>query len=116
MMPLPNCHLCAEPLDGAIARVTFEGFETLALNGVTFTVHARCLRFEPTSRVTIEPLPPRISDPVAEPDLVTIEDTDWGDWRATCRECGAVALKPVKDDAHLAAAYHLARRHAELAA
>jgi hypothetical protein len=61
-----NCNLCFEPLEGAIARVTFEGFTgATSLNGVTFVVHARCLRLEPMNRGI--PLAERLSDPVAEP-------------------------------------------------
>ena len=42
--------------------------------------------------------------------IVAVEDTDLG-WIATCAECGDVALKQERDDAHLAAARHLARVH-----
>lgn len=62
---MPKCHLCGNPIEGAWATVTFGGFTSLALNGVQFTVDAKCLRFQPADRDIA--LPPRISDPVAEP-------------------------------------------------
>lgn len=111
----PRCHSCGEPLEGATATVTFDGFTTLALNGVTFRLHARCLSLVvPERGIT---LPPRISDPVAEPPVVEVRFDDDGDWHAFCRECGiTVALKDDEDDAHLAAARHLARVHSGLVA
>lgn len=104
----PRCHLCGNPIKGAWATVTFEGFTTLRLNGVTFVVDAKCLRFEPADREI--PLPARISDPVAEPELVYVEQ-DASDWFAICRVHGNVAMKDNSEDAHLGAARHIARVH-----
>ena len=66
MSIVQKCNQCGLPLTDAIVRMTFEGFTTLALNGVTFSVHAGCVRLQVPQRD--EPLPPRISDP--EMDLV----------------------------------------------
>lgn len=62
-------------------------------------------------------LPERVSDPVAEPDMVQVTSDLEGDWIAYCRECHVtVAIKDDQDDAHLAAARHLARVHSGLVA
>lgn len=48
-------------------------------------------------------------------DLVEVRFGYDGEYEAFCRECGrVVGLKPVKDDAHYAAARHLARVHSGL--
>jgi hypothetical protein len=110
-----NCHACGLPLDHATVRLEFDGFESLAMNGLSFTCHARCIQLAIPER-GIE-LAPRISDPIAEPtpELVTVEQ--WGsDWYAICAEHGAVAIKGERDDAHLLAAHHIARVHSGLAA
>ncbi len=78
------------------------------MDGIVFALHAACLRLDFPN-----PLPellPRISDPVAEPELVTVEWTDLG-WSADCLIHGAVGLKDVREDAHLAAARHIANKH-----
>jgi hypothetical protein len=63
---VPKCHACGFPItEGASVRLTFEGFTTLALNGVTFRAHAACVRLViPDNEI---PLAERVSDPEAEP-------------------------------------------------
>lgn len=41
---------------------------------------------------------------------VTVQ-RDGDEWTAECAQCGEVAQKPVRDDAELGAARHIARRH-----
>lgn len=59
-----NCHACGLPLEGPRVLMTFDGFDSLRLNGVTFTCHAGCVRIVTPDRGVR--LPRRISDPVAE--------------------------------------------------
>lgn len=61
---MTNCHACGLPIEGARVRATFDGFDTLKLNGVTFVLHARCIQLVFPDRDV--KLPERISDPVAE--------------------------------------------------
>lgn len=112
-MTSPTCLACHQPLaDGyATVTLTFEGFTgAAALNGVAFKVHSRCLSltFPPSS---VE-LPPRREEGAAE--LVTVEQYG-SDWYAACAQHGTVSVKDNVEDAHLGAAYHLARVHSGLA-
>lgn len=101
-----NCHACGEPLDGALVDLRFSEFTgASALNGVTFTCHARCIRLVIPERVH---LTPRIPDPVAEPRLVEVEWDPQG-WAVICRLHGEVGLKADREDAEDGAAIHLAR-------
>lgn len=107
-----NCHQCAKRIEGTRVRLEYSGGN--ALDGMTITCCANCVRLViPERDIT---LPERISDPVAEVPLVTVE-LFGGDWFATCRECGRiVAFKDNEDDAELGAARHLARFHSGIVA
>lgn len=110
------CHVCGTPFDRAGAvRVTWEDMPSPSLNGMTVRAHARCIRLKATPAGAEVALPERISDPVAEPTLTTVDAAEEG-WRAACRECGGIAVKDEREDAEMIAAIHLARRHSGVAA
>ena len=100
---MKRCIACDLPLDHAIVRLEFSGFDKLAMNGLSFTAHARCIALRFPERE------------IALPDLVRVEP-DGSDWHVICAEHGMVALKDEPDDAHLAAAHHMARVHSGIAA
>lgn len=52
---------------------------------------------------------------MSAPDLVEVWENDGGEFEAYCHKCQrTVAIKVVEDDAHYAAARHLARVHSGL--
>lgn len=104
-----KCFVCRLPLEDGyvVATVTFHGFASRALDGHSIRVHSRHVaRIFQDSEPESAPLPPRIPDP----EIVAVNWEPQG-WTADCADCGEVALKDVRDDAHLAAANHLARVH-----
>lgn len=107
-----NCIACGTTVNGTawIGPCTFHSPKPHSrLNGVTFEVHSSCFRLRFPELEAM--LPDRISDPEAEPDTVTVDQDDHG-WSAFCRECDRlVAIKAERDDAEMAAAVHLARKH-----
>lgn len=105
---MANCQFCFEPLSDPQVKLTFAGFTgAAALNGVSFDIHARCLRAAPDRGIA---LPDRIE----EPELVSVDWEDVG-WTAECKVHGNVGVMDNRDDAHLAAARHIARVHAMVA-
>lgn len=110
-----RCQTCNANLsDEPRVRLEWVGFASKAIEGHGFFVCPDHLSLKGWPERNIE-LPPRISDPVAEPALTTVDAAEEG-WRASCRECGGIAIKDEREDAEMVAAIHLARRHSGVAA
>ena len=95
---MTRCQICSKPHGTACVDVKFH--TAGPADGTVLRGHIACLLRYPEPEPTPAPLP----------DLVIVDWDDLG-WRAICRIHGDVGLKAFKDDAHLAAAHHLARKH-----
>lgn len=105
---MPKCIACDKPLEPPYLRHEFVGAPGSRLTGAAFFTCADHMRLTFPER--------EIELPVQAADIVTVSLED-GIWFAECRECAhLVAIKDVEDDAHLAAARHLARVHSGLVA
>lgn len=110
---MANCHAGGHPIEGARVTLTFDGFQSASLNGVTFTCCAKCVRLVIPDRAIV--LPERVSDTEAE-NIVEVRQEE-GDWHAYCHEClRTVSIKGERDDAEMGAAIHLNRVHIGAAA
>jgi hypothetical protein len=87
------CHVCGEPLNGAFVDLSWGGFASSSLNGMTMRCHARCVRLEATVGRDVA-LPPRLSDPEAEPQLAL--DALFGDAQTELEEQLHASLEAIR--------------------